>query len=85
VSLYQAIHAVVAAPKGMLSWFSSHSPPPLITSAMMDSTPWAAFLILQAEPKIYSNFYSVLYQNLGKHPERTLDEAVKVIFHRFLY
>lgn len=66
----------------MLSWFSTHSPPTLISTALMDANPWISFMLLQAEHKIYSNFYSSLYQNLDKHPERSLDEAVKVNFNK---
>jgi hypothetical protein len=70
----------MSAQKGMFSWFSSQVPPPLVLSNLMDSNPWASYLMLQAEHKIYSQFYTHFYQNLGKHSDRTLDEAVKVNF-----
>ncbi|KAH7702312.1 CRE-EPG-5 protein, partial [Aphelenchoides avenae] len=77
-NLYKALfQAWKDAPRGPLSWFSSQAPPPLIASSLLTISPWASFLLLRAEPRIYSAFYTTMNSSLGKYPSRTLDEAVK--------
>lgn len=78
VSHYQALfNSWANAPKGMFGWLTTQVPPRLISTSLMDVSPWVTYLMLQAEPQIYSAFYSALQQNLGKHADRTLDETVK--------
>lgn len=77
--LYQALYTSWKdAPKGMLGWFSSQSPPYLIPSNLLAVSPWASYMCLRAEHKIYGPFYAALIQNLGKHKDRSLEESVKV-------
>ncbi|KAH7701801.1 Protein EPG-5, partial [Aphelenchoides avenae] len=77
-NLYKALfQAWKDAPRGPLSWFSSQAPPPLIAPSLLTISPWASFLLLRAEPRIYSAFYAAMNNSLGKYPGRTLDEAVK--------
>lgn len=66
------------APKGVLSWFSTQTPPPLIPTNLMDVSPWCTYCLLKAEPQIFAPFHAALVQNLGKHSDRSLEEAVKV-------
>ncbi|CAD5214889.1 unnamed protein product [Bursaphelenchus xylophilus] len=78
VALYKSLYnAWKDAPKGMLGWFSTQIPPPLISTTLMNVSPWLTYFLLRAEPQIYTQFYAVLYQNMGKHPARSLEECVK--------
>ncbi|CAD5210574.1 unnamed protein product [Bursaphelenchus okinawaensis] len=78
VGLYKSLYNYWKdAPKGMLGWFSTQVPPPLISTAQMNVSPWLTYFLLRAEPIIYSQFYTVLYQNMGKHPTRSIEESVK--------
>ena len=62
----------------MLSWFSTQTPPRLIAAPLFADAPWASYVALMAEPRVHREFYETLYANLAKHPERTLEEALKV-------
>uniref|UniRef100_A0A914C964 Ectopic P granules protein 5 homolog n=1 Tax=Acrobeloides nanus TaxID=290746 RepID=A0A914C964_9BILA len=63
--------------KGISSWFSTPVPPPIIPSNLLGVSPWATYILLLAEPKVYLQFYEIMYNSMGKYPKRTLDESIK--------
>ncbi|KAI6196551.1 hypothetical protein M3Y94_01122800 [Aphelenchoides besseyi] len=75
---YKAIlNAWKDAPKGVLSWFSSHVPPRLIETSHLHYSPWASLLMLKAETQAHTKFYESLNANFAKHPKRELEDAVR--------
>lgn len=78
-SLFQAqFLAWKESMKGPFSWFSSHLHPLIIASNLLHVSPWASFLFLRVEPMFFTAFYEFLDNSLCKHPQRTLEEALKV-------
>lgn len=70
-----------------MAWFSSQIHPPIIASNLLNISPWASFLLLKIEPKIFVDFYDHFEASMGKHLQRSVEEALKVSFilSKFFY
>uniref|UniRef100_A0A7E4VFV3 HECT domain-containing protein n=1 Tax=Panagrellus redivivus TaxID=6233 RepID=A0A7E4VFV3_PANRE len=71
------LHIWRESSKGVISWFTTQIPPPLITKALLPVSPWASFLLLRVEPRVHNAFFLALYAGFAKHPTRTLEEHAK--------
>lgn len=69
--------------KSPFSWFSSNLHPPIIHSNLFFVSPWATFLLLKVESNFFEFFYEYLNNSLCKHPQRTLEDSLKVLKNKF--